>query len=288
MEEFKTQYGIKVRNIIEILEKDKIKISLHNIQQKYLEIYKEKKSLMTFSRIMKYHLNKHFIKTTVKNPKLNKNLYKFLSHFFIKGIVRSLKLGLKLIFIDETGFQLENNNYYCWRCYKEEIQGGATIKLKDRINLISAVDDKEIIHFKIINKTVKHNDFIDFMEEMKDKIGENEIKKYVLIMDNAKYHLHKQVKKFVLNHKLKILTNCPYLSKFNGIEYVFRTIKTQIYKKLINNKKELKKNIIGIINDIKTAKIIEKIYLKELREYSDFIKKNENTDLNELFIKRNL
>lgn len=122
MEEFKTQYGIKVRNIIEILEKDKIKISLHNIQQKYLEIYKEKKSLMTFSRIMKYHLNKHFIKTTVKNPKLNKNLYKFLSHFFIKGIVRSLKLGLKLIFIDETGFQLENNNYYCWRCYKKKFR----------------------------------------------------------------------------------------------------------------------------------------------------------------------
>ena len=68
-------------------------------------------SLMTFSRIMRFHLNKHFLKTTIKNPKLKTNLYRFMNHFFIKGIARSLKLGEKIIFIDENGFQLENNNY---------------------------------------------------------------------------------------------------------------------------------------------------------------------------------
>ena len=64
----------------------------------------------------------------------------------------------------------------------------------DRINLISAVDDEEIIYFKLMNKTIKHNDFIDFLEEMKDKIGENEIKNCLLIMDITKYHLNKEVK----------------------------------------------------------------------------------------------
>ena len=44
-----------------------------------------------------------------------------MSFLFIKGIIRSLFLNLNLIFVDETGFLLENNNYYTWRNSREEI-----------------------------------------------------------------------------------------------------------------------------------------------------------------------
>ena len=161
-----------------------------------------------------------------------------MAHFFIKGILRSIKLGLKFIYIDETGFQLSNNNYYCWRTYKKEVFGNASIKLKERINLILAADDKKIIHYKILNKTVKQSDFIEFLEGLNTKICENEKKNYILIIDNAKCHLTEEVKNVVLKHYFKLLTNCPYLSKFNGAEYVFRTIKAEIYQNLFKNKKK--------------------------------------------------
>ena len=176
--DIKTDYGIKVGNILEILNngKIKIKISFKNIQKKYFEIYKEKKSLMTFSRILRNRLDYHFIKTTIKNPKLQNKLYKFMAYFFIKGILRSIKLGLKFIYIDGTGFQLSNNNYYCWRTYKKEVFGNASIKLNEWINLILAADDKKIIHYKILNRTVKQADFIEFLEGLNTKICENEKK----------------------------------------------------------------------------------------------------------------
>ena len=70
---------------------------------------------MIFSSILRYLMNLHFLKANPKKPKLHKNLYKFMRHFFIKGIVRGLHLGLKLIYINETGFKLANNNYFQWR-----------------------------------------------------------------------------------------------------------------------------------------------------------------------------
>ena len=282
IKDINTDYGIKVKNILKILNNDNIKISLKNIQKKYFEIYKEKKSLMTFSRILRNKLDYHFIKTTIKNPKLQKNLYKFMAHFFIKGILRCIKLGLKFIFIDESGFQLSNNNYYCWRTYEKEIFGRASIKLKERINLIVAADDKKIIHYKILNKTVKQEDFIEFLEGLNTKICENEKKNYILITDNAKCHLTEEVKKVVLTNYFKLITNCPYLSKFNGVEYVFRTIKAEIYQILFKNKKKLKRQIINILESEKIQKTLLKIYLKELKEYKNFIVENEKDDLNEL------
>ena len=47
-------------------------------------------------------------------------------YVFIKGIVWEIKQGINLLYIDETGLQLSNNNYYVWGDYNEEIRGGAT------------------------------------------------------------------------------------------------------------------------------------------------------------------
>ena len=70
---------------------------------------------MTFTRILRFHLNIHFLKTSVKNPKIDINKYKFMRFLFIKGILRALIFGLKILFIDETSFKLNNANYYQWR-----------------------------------------------------------------------------------------------------------------------------------------------------------------------------
>ena len=79
------------------MKKEKIKIILRNIQKKYIQLFDKKLSHMTISRILR--------KTKVKNPKLEKNQYLFMKHFFIKGTSRAIEQELKFIFLDDSGFQ---------------------------------------------------------------------------------------------------------------------------------------------------------------------------------------
>ena len=111
-------------------------------------------------------MNLHFLKTNPKNPKLQKNLYKFMRHFFIKGIVRGLHLGLKLIYIDETGFKLANNNYFQWRKKDELIFAGAECDIKRQLNMILAFDDEKIVHSYLTNNSINHKNYIEFLTEM--------------------------------------------------------------------------------------------------------------------------
>lgn len=60
---------------------------------------------MTVSRVMRHKLKYHFLKTNVKNPLLKTNNYKFMLLLFIKILLRSVKMGLKLLIFDETGIQ---------------------------------------------------------------------------------------------------------------------------------------------------------------------------------------
>lgn len=69
-EKKETLYKIQVEEVINILKNNCIKINLINIQQKYNEIFHHKYSLMTFSRILRNHLNLRFLNN--KKSKIKK------------------------------------------------------------------------------------------------------------------------------------------------------------------------------------------------------------------------
>ena len=71
------------------------------------------------NNIMKNQLGYHFSKTTLKTNFL-KNDYEILySLCFIKIFVRSIKLGFKPIFIEETKIEMKNNHFNFWRLRNE-------------------------------------------------------------------------------------------------------------------------------------------------------------------------
>ena len=107
MKEMPKHNTIYANNIKEILKgyNGEKKITLKIIQSLYQSKYHKHLSLMTISRILKNHLNMHFRKTVLKNPILNKSNYIIMSYCFIYGIIKALKNNLKLIFLDESGFQ---------------------------------------------------------------------------------------------------------------------------------------------------------------------------------------
>jgi hypothetical protein len=165
---------------------------------------------------------------------------------------------------------LENNNYYIWGKKNEDIIGGASKNLKNKLNLILSINDEKIIHHYITKESITHNNFIEFLGEMKEKFNEEELKNYLIILDNAKFHLNKEVIKYAIDNKMKFKTNVPYYSQFNALEFVFGAIKSKIYRLLIKNQRNLEKEIKRIIEDEKFLERVKKIYLKELKIYFKF------------------
>ena len=88
-----------------------------------------------------------------------------MKHLFIKCISKSINNGLKFIFLDESGFKLENNNYYV---------------------------------------PINQANFLIFLEEMKNKIEPIESKNYIIILDNARFHLSQKIINFVEDNKMKV------------------------------------------------------------------------------------
>ena len=213
-----TNYSKNLSKILDYLKKQKEKITLKKLREYYEIFFGVKISVTTISRILKNHLNIRYLKTSLKNPKLDEENYIMMSFIFIRGILRSLSLKLNLIFVDETGFLLENNNYHSWRVPKEEIHAGPKIKAKQRLNLILGVSNSEVICYKFLKESVTSKTFIEFLSDLLKNIKIDEKQKIIIIMDNAKFHLTNEVIKFFSMNKIKGLTICPYKSDFNMIE----------------------------------------------------------------------
>lgn len=273
-------YSDDISGIINEFRRKGTKISLKNIRKEYKKKVKKDISVMTISRIMRHRLNYHYLKKTVKNPLLLENNYKFMSAIFIKLIFRVIKLGLNIIYIDETGMQLSNNNFYEWRAKEEIIFGGAKTELKERLNLILSISNEKVINYLFTYENIDTDIMLNFLKDLIEKLG-NKKYEYVLIFDNASYHVTKEIKSFLLKNKMKAFTNCPYYSNFNGIEYLFRNMKSYLYKNLFRNRKELQEAASQFLLSKDIKYILQKIYLKELKLYFNYAEEHseDNYDI---------
>lgn len=275
------QRDLIIKSIINSFQNNE-NISIKKVMEKYNTIAESKGlkkiGLSLVHSIMRKKLFLSFKKKSIKSKKLIDCNYIRFTFFFLKIFCRCLLLGLKFIFIDESGFFLHNNNYRTWVEKDEEIYFYS--KGNKKLNLLLAVSDEKIIHYKFQEENTNSNNFKRFMEEIIQKIKSENIKKYVIILDNCSCHKTIQLFNLYKSHNLKVLFNVPYLSNFNMIENVFRLIKNQTYKKLYNNIKELKSDIVGILCEDKTKDSLKKLFRETIENYIKFIDKNEKINLN--------
>lgn len=277
-----SDYGKEIKFILDYLKNKKDRITLKKISEKYYYFYKKKISICTVSRVLKNHLNIRFLKTCIKNPKLDELNYLIMSFVYLRCFIRSLILKLNIIFIDESGFLIQNNNYHCWRSVEGEIHDGPKNRIKERINLILAVSSKNVVAQKFVKGSVNSQIFINFLSIIIKNMNEDEKKNTIIIMDNASYHLSSEVINFFKNEKLKGLTNCPYRSNFNCIELVFRFIKNIIYKNVYSRIEDLKADVDKILKSENLKKSLMHLYKETLEKYIIFIEKYNNYELKEL------
>ena len=276
----KSEYAQKINYIIDYLRKQKENLTLKKICMCYDNFYKKKISITTASRILKNHLSIKYLKTSIKNPKLEENNYIFMSFIFLRIFFRILLLKLNIIYVDETGFVLSNDNYYTWRKSDEQIYDGPKTKMKERLNLILAVSNKKVLHKKYVKGSVNANVFKDFLEDLVNLLSDEEKNKTLIIYDNATYHLTKDIISFFKENQIKGLTICPYRSNFNMIELVFRYVKNIIYKNVYERIGDLKADVDKILDGENIKSSLINLYKETLLQYVLFIQNYNSKDLN--------
>ena len=278
LNEIKKDESSLAKNIKQIIDNNKGKrLTLKFIANEYQNTFNINLSLMTISRVMRNHLGYHYRKTTVKNPKLLDDDSILMSFIFLKIILRAIELGLNLIYLDEVGFSLENQNFYTWKKKDDLFYGGAKINQKVKLNAILSINENEILYGKLLNKTIDSDDFILYIEELLERISKEDIKNSLIIMDNAKFHVSKKVTQYFKDKNIKIITIVPYLSTFNSIELLFRAFKNKMYKETYKNMKELRKRVTDLINDENMSKIVQKNFVETLNVYKKYFDEYKNT-----------
>ena len=129
-----------------------------------------------------------------KTDKLAQTSLIMRSFVFIEVIARALFLKMKIFCLEETNFQLENNDLRVFgepdeTLYLKSLGGG-------RKNLILAVSNEEILLYKKNNGTDRSSDFFEFMKILVEKINEEDLPNYLIVMDDCSIHLAKQLKDF--------------------------------------------------------------------------------------------
>lgn len=253
-------------------------ISCRKIASKYLSDTGKKVSKSRIHNILKNKLDLRYLKSTIKTKKIKDNRNILISLCYIKIIIKCLLLDFKLIFVDESKIQANNNNYRTWRKKDEVIY--YNIENKKPKNLIAAVGENEIIYYEINDENTNENVFLNFMKNLKFNLEKLKIDKYAIILDNFAGHKTPSLLEYYKEKKLNIIFNSPYQSNFNSIELFFRLIKKKIYNKLYKSVDEVVNEMKNIINDKGINSSLKQNFRETLEEYLKFSLEFKDINLN--------
>ena len=261
-------------------KKDKAFLSCRRIAYQYYCDTGKTISKTRVHNILKNKLNMRYRKTTIKNSKVQNNRNILMSLCFIKIIVKCIKLNYRIIFVDESSIQTNNNNFRTWRLSDEKVYFNL-INTKKK-NLLAAVDNNKVIYYIINDENTSETIFLDFMKKLKEKLDEEKVTKYVIVLDNLACHKTKLLKDFYLNNDINIVFNSPYMSNFNCIELFFRLIKRKIYQKIYSSINEVVDEITSIIHDNSINLSLNQNFRETLEEYLKYSNEYMKLNLNYL------
>ena len=220
----------------------------------------------------------HYLKTTIKTSQILEKENILIAFAFIKIITRCIKLGYKIIFVDESGIMNGNNNYRCIRKKDEQIY--FNFLKKERRNLLLAVDDEAPIYWQITKENTTEKIFLNCISKLKEKLNYILYPKFILLMDNHSSHKTPLLLKYYRENKINILFNVPYVSTFNGIELTFRYLKRILYMTLFSSIDEACFKVESLLKEDKISETLCYNYAETIDQYIKFIEKNNSINLN--------
>lgn len=155
--------------------------------------------------------------------------------------------SVRIFFLDEAIFSFNTMVGKAWAHKNFNVtvtEKQVGIKAHALIAAVSAANGLE--HFKIVPRSVKDDDFNQFLRELRDKFPNERM---AIFMDNMRVHHSRKSKASYHELGMVPIFNVPYSPQFNGIEPVFGMIKV-LYKKellscVMNNRKVFATKLIG-------------------------------------------
>ena len=191
--------ALNIQNLIRNHKHEKL--SCCTLVYLYKNTFNKNIGKTTINAILKNQLGLKYLKTSVKNQILLSSESKKQTYFVFKIIIRHLKSGGKIIFIDESTFYTKNINFKTWRKNSEFIFN--TFKDNGKKNLIFVISNEKIIHWEISSNNCTSEDYKNFIKEMLENFEEYDNGNYLLFMDNASIHLSMELMQFYSKKILK-------------------------------------------------------------------------------------
>ena len=190
----------------------------------------------------------------------------FMNETYPEIAAKAKKEGAEIYWGDETGI---NNQEYHVRGFapKGQTPTVPSFSKVEKINMISAINNKGTCRFMCYEDSMNQQRFIEFMKRL---VRDSE-KKVLFIVDNLRVHHGKIVQQWLGEHqdKIEVFYISPYSPEINPDEYLNHNLKQSVHSgKLPHDKKDLKAKTHSFMRKLqKNPKKVQKLFDHKKLQY---------------------
>ena len=141
---------------------------------------------------------------------------------FVKTIENYKEINRDIVYIDESGFNIESPRLYGYSLKGHRCYGTFDYTKRDKTNLIGALMNGRFFAPLMIKYNVDADVFYTYVKEILLKEVPNNS---VIVMDNASFHKRADIQELIKNAGHKLLYLPPYSPELNPIEKKWAHIK---------------------------------------------------------------
>ena len=143
----------------------------------------------------------------------------------------------RILYLDETSISNTDHKLKSWAKPNEPIEVNPPDRAAANHTAITVIDKNGVVHYKLITGWNNTEKFLEFLNELKEKIVEERV---TIVLDNASVHHAKLVKtRILLRYGWIPIYNQPYAPKYMPIEHFFAVLKHQYRLNLLEDRKRL-------------------------------------------------
>lgn len=195
----------------------------------------------------------------------------FMNETYPAIVAKAKKEDAEIYWGDETGI---NNQEYYVRGFAPKGQTPVVPSFSkvEKINMISAINNKGTCRFMCYEENMTQQRFIDFMS----RLVKDSDRKVLFIVDNLRVHHGKLVQQWLEKHvdEIEVFFTSPYSPEINPDEYLNHNLKQNVHSGILpHTKDDIKRKTNSFMrmlqkNPIKVQRLFEHENLRYIKQYS--------------------
>jgi putative transposase len=163
-----------------------------------------------------------------------------------------VQAGYEILFLDEATFKLEPLIIRGWFSRGSKPTTKYVLNKSQKIHTFGALSFGKIV--TKLSPKINRKKYFAFLKRL-----HKHNKKLCIIVDNARWHLTKEVQQFIKKNRIQMIRLPPYSPELNPIEQYWKNIKQWLATRIFYNKQQL-------INELKKA-LRKHIFIPNISDY---------------------